>query len=253
MGLFSWIKKKKDDETAGNIEREAAVMAESVKAIKLTGSKMSLSSGEDITSEEMQDKVYDIIKEMLSRIGLDIPADQYPKVILTDRVGSSYNPHENVLVVNRKDVNSGDALGEEVSHFIRNFTQPKGGEREAVTSEFFGYLGRKILKESPKSAGLNFSPESETIPVRSDVLEINKKHKSNEKAYTDYATGAKVDPDKIISPKFASMRIRQERSARKDNVAHQRGYSKANKLDVSKVDLKTLYSLSNEQVRKSFF
>lgn len=206
-----------------------------------------------VQDEKVKNKVYKIIGEMARRIGVQIPVAQYPEVLLTDRVGSSYNPQENTLVINRKDLKSGDAYGEEVSHFIRTQVQPKGDKREAVTSEFFGYLGRRILSDSPVSKGLKFDSSKKPIPSRTEALAVIRASKQNEKKYQAHASGQKVDPDGLISPKYASLRGNQERFRRVDVVAHQRGYHYADQLDLGSVDLSEAYSLPNSEVRKRFF
>ena len=98
-----------------------------------------------IRDRKFEEKVYGILDRMKKEIGIKIPKKDYPQIWISKDLNSSYYPEIHRLFISSDKVHSGSVIGEEISHFIREYlTPPKGTELHS--GEFFGYLGQRILK-----------------------------------------------------------------------------------------------------------
>jgi hypothetical protein len=183
----------------------------------------------------IRQRIYGLIDRMSKRVGIEIPRENYPAII-TEKDALEYRNSLNELAIDPRYLNSGESLGEEIAHFIRNYTKtiagkkplsrlsyylrhPRGNELDRVPSqeqkqdvhadEFFGYLGRKILQE---------------IATEEDNLKFGVRTKA------------------------------PREQTRKDRLEHERPYKFASQLDLSKIsDYNSLFTLPDKEVRSRFF
>jgi hypothetical protein len=132
----------------------------------------------------VKERIYGLIDRMSKRIGLNISRREYPSIRISQDERSNYEETGGTITLNSKDLNSGTMIGEEIGHYLRVKTRkltfkeppsklkyylrhPFGNELDRVpsnpeydhihTSEFFGYIGRRILQEvATKQDSLNF-------------------------------------------------------------------------------------------------
>ena len=138
------------------------------------------------------------------------------------------------------DVFNGNYLSEEMSHFYRFHFEPDQVD-ERVTSEFFGFLGKRLWQKAAaeeKIGDLDLlltNIEQEVRPKRS-ALNESKEIKKKIKSETN------------------STSLKDMADERKSILIHQRGYEFASKIDLDKIhDWPKLFSLPNAEVRKRFF
>jgi len=198
-------------------------------------------------------RVYSYINKMSKYTGADIKKEQYPEVKITTRNSSMYNPDTNTLIISRKDAHSGDAIGEEIGHYMRAQLRPEQNyKREKITGEFFGYLGRRILNQVGPDQNLRFQLDR-GIGTKKEALTSIKQHKQKSREYEQYSSGKKNDPDGILTPKYAKLRAENEKAKRREILEHYRGYEIAEQVDLNKMNYKEVYSLPDKEVRSRFF
>jgi hypothetical protein len=183
----------------------------------------------------IRERIYGLIDRMSKRIGIQVPKGNYPSVKLEEGA-FEYRRNLNEFALDPKYIHEGEPLGEEIAHFIRDYTKtfavkkplsrlryylrhPFGNELDRIPSreegkdihsdEFFGYLGRRILKEI-----------------------------ANEKDNLRFGS-------KLSSPK---------EQTRADYLHHARPYKFARQTNLSQIsDFNTLFSLPDRVVRSRFF
>jgi hypothetical protein len=190
------------------------------------------------TRLEIQKKVDYLLDKIASKKSIAINREDYPHVeISSDTV--SYAPGLNYIKLRESDIDDGEVLGEDaIGHPLRRILRqqslkdklnkgkksvfgkikfalgiympenPDYEEDDPAVSEFFGYIGRRLLYDVAE-------PE--------DKLVFGKKRKKT-KVPEDY------------------------------KAVHTMGYKYAANIDLSKIqDLKSFFSLSDEEVKKRFF
>ena len=183
----------------------------------------------------VRERIYGLIDRMSKRIGIEIPRKDYPSVRLEEGA-FEYIRNLNEFAIDPKYIHEGEPLGEELAHFIRDYTKtfeekkplsklryylrhPFGNELDRIPSreegkdihsdEFFGHLGRRILKE---------------MATEKDNLRF----------------GSKLSPPK--------------EQTRADYLHHARPYKFARQLDLNQIsDYSTLFTLPDRVVRSRFF
>ncbi|MBT4135632.1 hypothetical protein HOD75_02865 [archaeon] len=225
-----------------------------------------------ITNRKLDANVYRLIDRMTHELDIDIPESEYAHAVLTDG-RSEYDPNANLIKINQGDVYSGNVLGEEIGHFIRSRvkhpTSKKLGvvqtlkhylgiepptfqipETEEHTDEFFGYLGRKILKKiATPNDDLKFPKRKET---RKQAVEELKKITQGLKDWEKYEKGEYEHPD--ITPEKIKHGQDQAKAVRRNILTHQRPYDFAEKTDLEQIsDYKKLFELQDREVRMRFF
>jgi len=197
-------------------------------------------------------RIYGFIDKMSREVGANLSRENYPEVRFVKKASSAYNPEHNIIVINYNDLKSGDAIGEEIGHYIRRQTNPSKKSSEKLTDEFFGYLGRKILENlDVKKIDMKFGDYD--FGTKKQALDYIKSHKNKAREYKQFATGEKVDPDGIIIRGYAKLKQKNHENARANILEHHRGYEFASKLDLDEVDLSELFSMSDKDVRSKFF
>jgi len=102
------------------------------------------------TEDKVKKSTRDAIKYISNSTGAKIPECAYPPVRITLGEGSAYypeNPHK-IEIDTKKDWEKvRESIGEEAAHFVREYQIKSKGlpEDEAITKEFFGFLGKKIF------------------------------------------------------------------------------------------------------------
>jgi len=254
MGVINFWRKRKSKKIVRRSKKGGEEAAQGLEALD-----MIQDSGEDAEIEkeieeerEMGEKVRGTISEMTSFLGIKLKIKKYPSIDIVKRYSSAYSSDQNRLIINEKDVGSGDAIGEEVGHFLRNQFRKDSGKKESLTSEFFGFLGRRILKESEEGKCFSWNPDP--VGSKSEALALIEKHKTKQEEYEMYADGSKVDPDGILTPKIAKLKAQEEANQRENILIHYRGYESASRFDLSRIsNWKKLFSLPDKEVRRRFF
>ena len=216
---------------------------------------------------ETEKRLHDLMDRSFEYIGIKIPQNKYPQVYIGDlNRGGRYNSSKNQVYLNKEADYSGDTIGEEaIGHFVRDqlpdnklksflrrakrkvFKKSKYDFEDHYVGEFFGYLGRRILKEvaTPKDR-LTFDDDFSSNKVVVNSLRANKKEKE---ALLEL-------PKEGLSPKERKARIKKIRQLdeeRIDDLTHYRPYHFASQVDINKLNLPNLYKMSNKEVRRRFF
>jgi hypothetical protein len=206
----------------------------------------------------LQDVSNDVLTFLAGSLGIKVKEKDFPFVVLTSKNNSSYLPESNILRISKRRTEEGflgDALGEELSHFLRGKLNKKrsspydikkllgeGQVMETNTAEFFGFLGRRLLYKATQDSGkyrLLFEKGDPTSGVlgQDETLDIAKKLKT-------------MSRSEEFLPETRVMAGR----TRETVLKHQRGYKWASKLDLGKIhNWKKLFSMSDEDVIKKLF
>ena len=212
---------------------------------------------------ELEKRVHDLISRALRKTGIDVPKREYPRVVITPNKQEFYESTFNEIGIPGPKINSGEAIGEEIGHFIREKARenvlnkpwslkdyfmnlvgknPRRDYRDEVhTQEFFGQLGIKILKEiSTPEDLLDFNMRKRTS--KSEVVSRLRKLRGDIRKYKDVdntETGEKIE---------------QAESERKSLLEHARPYYYISRVDLSQInDFGKLFSLPDQEVRYRFF
>lgn len=121
-----------------------------------------------------------IFSEMAKHLPDAISALRFPRVVFdASAQNSSFDLHNNQIVIAKQDVANGYAYAEEISHWVRDSLSPGGdkarthlsaalGERSVrAVDEFFGFVGRAFAAEACRGTqweGL-FKADSASIPA----------------------------------------------------------------------------------------
>lgn len=218
-----------------------------------------------------QSRIYDLIGRMSKRVGVSISKQEYPAIKLTNE-GTHYNALENTIFLNKKDVNSADFIGEEIGHLLRNHIRgqeykkiglpemfkswlgiklaPYRAKREKAeihTEEFFGYLGRKIIREVIKP--------NEGFDLKKNPTGVSREDRKTLKEYAE--SWRAIEDRKREHPDYTPQEAKKQRETiekkREYILQSQRPYEFAEAIDLKKVNLKKLYALPNQEVRHRFF
>ncbi len=237
-----------------------------------------------MNKKELQQKINSLINRVTQEIRVNIPKKDYPSINLIGENSTNYNPLLNEIELSKNHVNRGDVIGEEISHFIRNYIlshqntnaksklgyylfHPFGSEIDRVpsrnqesekyTDEFFGYLGRDILQKVAKpSDNLTFKKTKPTSQKK--ALETLKRIKSQKRELEKFETEFPYKTDITYQQPYpnsetAKKHIKQLDKTREEILVHTRPYNFAQNLDTNKINLKELYFMSNKEVKNRFF
>jgi hypothetical protein len=211
--------------------------------------------------DETASKVKGIIDEMFKMTGESTSGIDYPKVRVVSSVGSQYNFKDNVLLIGKDKINSGDDIGEEIGHFLRHQIAPAnegaGDQRsfyERSTHEFFGFMGRRLLKNSESGKDLQWKEDKDTIGTKGEALAQLGTIKEKMDKLSGFANGSKVDSGGVLTPKFANLQIKSLESERDNILVHHRAYEAASRVPMEKIhNWKALFSMPDKEVRARFF
>jgi len=204
--------------------------------------------------------------------GLSVSAENLPEVAVYDKGHASFakcmlkdgeeeKPLDIIFIGRINEILNGNTMGEELAHFYRCHFEPQS-EEELITSEFFGFLGKRLWeKASQKEFGfldLLKSDAEHVIESKKDFLKAKRAMKKATDFYISEIKKSSEDIDFTEAKEFYQQMIKEveenSKKFRRDNVAHQRGYEMALKIDMDKIhNWKKLFSLPNEEVRKRFF
>ena len=238
--------------------------------------------------------VYAAIGIISESAGVFIPRDDYPDVELSSEIDGRYTRHRDEHPAEGKVIIKPagskeeflESVGEEAGHFVREYTiAEKGlGEDKKTTSEFFGYLGKRLILEKMGYKARNKMPKKEALGIArfenkkekiinkiadsyESYLDANQKSidvlksrldRSRDKTEREGLLDQVIGTQKERSAKSKEMYDEKEnayaaRSKRESMLVHARGYEFADQMDLSETDLKELYSLEDKEVRKRFF
>jgi len=201
-----------------------------------------------IRDKKFEERVYGILDRMKKEIRVKIPKKDYPQIWISKELNNSYNLSTNNLFISLDKVHSGSVIGEEISHFIRDYLIPPEST-ELHSGEFFGYLGQRILKSIVRPEDkLEFETNLET---RKEALVKLRRTRKDLKNWRKYENGELKDQD--ITPEKINKGISDLLEYRKDILKHWRPYDFSSKVDLEKVELSKLYALPDKEVRKRFF
>jgi hypothetical protein len=283
MGIFGWLKKRKEQEEQEKLRSNVEKVTSGIRALKEI--KKNFSSEEEFREEsskyeDSQGKEILIIMNELfgAKFGLGLKVSDLPIILSTENLDSpakfsleksTKTPMISIKMVkeDRSTLISGDSIAEEYGHFLRHKFRPSDIEdKERITGEFFGFLGRRmffsVLDEEERKA---FFPNRLRRP---NTTETNSQLKSIRKTYQDAKNAVEEKEGEIIAsgdknrqhkfnkfldetmyPKMESLE-----KSRADILIHERGYNFASRVDMSKIhDWKKLFSMPNHEVRMRFF
>lgn len=211
------------------------------------------------------------------RYGLSLPEKDLPKVLVGKIDINGYGPaifridqdseaqEQNFIFIRDVDsVLSGNIMSEEVAHVYRYHLAPKGDKREEITSEFFGFLGRRLFGKAAQEgyAALSDLEDNERgINSKKQLVGViralGRKVNANKAEFKDVGEGI-IDPQKkkkVQEGIDAQDRLFKEfKDSFRDDIIHQRGYEWASRVDLDKItDWEKLFSMPNAEVRKRFF
>ncbi len=172
---------------------------------------------------EVRRIIYNLIRKFSRITGLDV--ENYPDVELVvhhrypsgkvsnkTKIPTCY--FNGCITVNEDYMYDIEGYAEEIGHFFRDVYRPKTGRKEKLVSEFFGFLGRRIILED--NLKFKFGPKKDFL---SEIKGLGKKSKE-----------------------------------RKEALEHYKGYEFASKIDLRKIqNWQKLFSLSDREVRMRFF
>lgn len=183
------------------------------------------------------------------------------------------------------DAGNGSDMSEELAHFYRYRLKPEGDKREHMTDEFFGFLGSRLFEKAADEgsdvlANLKDKENNRTPLPKKEILKSSKQLKKTAEGLEEILNKIKnlcgVDSEKELRQSFQNILkqlnkneqdnlknlgiddiigiIEGAKNERRDMLAHQRGYERADKVDLDRIhDWKKLFSLPNTEVRKRFF
>lgn len=220
-------------------------------------------SEESETKQEVKEFVGDVNKLFGKKYSLSVPEDNLPNIVVAPVDSPAYveknedGSSANVIEIKRAtDVLDGEVMGEEMSHFYRAQFRPD--HSEALTDEFFGFLGRRMLYE----ATANESGESdffnrgkpniarEFLGTKGMVVDKLKAQKEALRNLTsEHAeTTDETRKQQIIEQGAPIVEYRE------DILQHYRGYEFASKVDLNRINnWQELYSMPDRDVRMRFF
>ena len=229
----------------------------------------------------IREKVYDLVKRMSKEIGFPLRQEYSPEIIFSDKVSSRYIPYhgnmKGTIVVNYNELNSGDVLGEEIGHYIRDISRPKEKrpeygkgigsyfrkkinkpieykeiDSERHTDEFFGYLGRRILKKIARPNDYLEFRKDKGFPSKKEEMENLRKIREIRKIPGTYTKDkTKYSEDEIKRSRFEK---NIAEGTRKNILYHHRPYEFASNIDLDEIkDFFKLFSLPDKEVRYRFF
>ncbi len=206
--------------------------------------------------------------------GLSVITEDLPEVAVHDKSHASFakcmlkdgeeeRPLDVIFVGRINEILNGNTIGEELAHFYRCHFEPQS-EEEAITSEFFGFLGKRLWeKASQKELGsldLLKSDAEHVIESKKDFLKAKRAMKQTTNFYIQEIkkSGDDTNNDNDDVKKFYQEMAKEiektAKESRKDAIAHQRGYEMALKIDMDKItNWKKFFSMPNKEVRKRFF
>jgi hypothetical protein len=125
------------------------------EAVSNAGPAADLSRDAELGFSVTRD-VLSLAARMASALGISVPDDRWPTVIVGDSSPtSSYSPDDNSITIAKKDLHNGSTYAEEVTHFLKAITTPPPEVREdnlldvdhyKVVQEICGRLGRDFAE-----------------------------------------------------------------------------------------------------------
>lgn len=237
----------------------------------------------ETTNAKFQSDSNQYTQKMVDYLGIELKDESFPGVKICEEQEGEINRDDppcylhnlNCISLPKKEINSGDAWGEEIGHFLRAQTAPKSQqyEDEISVAEFFGYLGRRILKKiTPPESNLIFEPIEKYTNLANLVTKIKtfqqtkKRHEQIALEMEKPQSRLRVLVSRLIwwmmdgSPESRqewidlNKAVAQEAKENKQSaINHYRGYYMATQIDLDKVNFQELYSLSQEEVTRRFF
>lgn len=218
-------------------------------------------------------RVHSYIRRMSEEIGVDIPNGSYPVVLIDEsNRASGYGVKENTIVIGRKFMNSGNAIGGEIAHFIRDITNPEPSYKkrrfirdlgksfqgmvpkekfsEKYTGEFFDVLGKRILRKIAKPGD---KLEFYNISLKSgkEYVKQLKELRKNRRGWEKYLQS---DPDYYSDNSISGReQIKIGNEQKLDILEHARPYKFADALDLNRLRLQEVFDLPDVEIRKRFF
>ena len=190
-----------------------------------------------------KEHIKDLISRMANEIGIHLSQEDLPKITHKGNQ-ASYDPLDKTINIPLEYIESGLVLGEEITHFLRDYVQGEKRKKEQRinlktyllnslgfnprikptpptkrdrhSEEFFGYLGRRIMKN---------------ITTSKDKLQFKNTSYSRKRAMNDLKNTSK----------------------RESVLVHQRPYEFAEAIDLKKIDYSKLLDLSDKEIRYRFF
>jgi len=190
-----------------------------------------------------------IMRKFAKRLNINISSADYPVVKITDKGKTSYNLGR-IIGIRPEDLENLEIWGEEFSHYIRNFLRNDDLEHESHASEFFGYLGRRIIGEF---TGREYRPNERDSGIldRKKVLAALKENKNAKKKELNDRMNYFLRTDKMPQIPGESIDYYEHR---RNILTHHRPYLYASRVDLKQIeDLGEIYRLPDREIRRRFF
>lgn len=219
--------------------------------------------GRDFVIEK---KVHGLINRALHETGLRVAPKYFPKVVLIPNSKTpGYDFENNIIYLNNTSTTNGDDIGEEaIGHLIRDnvsldlktriYRTPlfaplkkfvKSDGKAHYTGEFFGYLGRRVLRSIARPED-NLFGDDYVRSNKKSVLRLKENRKRRN--FLKNKTYSSKEEKNAASEELVGLF-----NERAKDLVHDRPYRFASQLDLSKVNLKEVYQLSDSEVRRRFF
>ena len=211
--------------------------------------------------ESAQLFIRDLNELFKKKYGLSTRESELPIIELGDEVAFDENDSEGnrkpvVRLKKYGDVQNGDDIGEELSHFYRARFRPDHSEH--LTDEFFGWLGRRLMYEATqtKDGSSDFFPKGPPnykaafLGTKRMVIDRTKNIKDKMRILETeyYKTSNEISRDNIMAEGKKLM------NKREDITSHFRGYEYADTVDLKKIsNWENLYAMPDKEVRRRFF
>lgn len=283
--FFGWLKDKREQQKS-DVEN---FRLQSEKLLALIQKKVEIMANPQLSIQKINE-------EFGERYGLSFPKEDLPEVFVFEgdrtffagdiNIATADGEKEAKDIIGMKDIYKsldGGTMSEELAHFYREHLKPKEDKKEAITDEFFGFLGSRLFEKAVEDGSDNLSDirsESREPLPKKEVLKLSKERRGeargfqeiNDKVREKFGDEAE-EKLKIIFKGMIKQLDRAERdklkksginnnddliklaqNQRRDMLVHQRGYEWASKVNMNKIsDWKKLFSMPNAEVRKRFF
>lgn len=200
-----------------------------------------------------------------------LPKKGFPKLKIVPGEIGEYDSIKNTVKIGEERLieRIGNTIGEELGHYVRAKLTGRMGRgwniEEIYTSEFYGFLGRKILfRLANKKERWPFFQDRDMIDFgadhrskvyseRRDIIINTSKERGFPKLKKRYME-AMISGDEEEIQKVNKKLEEGGWEEHISNLIHTRPYNFASGMDLTKVgDLREFYSLPDKTVRKRFF